>query len=434
MRSRNVPALWVASKLSNPTLYDFLKTSGVSRLKSESHYGLALVLGGAEVTMEELAMLYAVLPGGGLCGHCAIRRPIHKRRACGCSAPKPASRSGDAKGKSAARRHAADAIAFGHRPGRVEDRHVLRLSRCVDRGRDWAVCAGGVAATSTAIATQLSSESPRRLHFIFRSSMRCGSGSTTCRNHRRRGLRTSSGLRSAPSLGPNAGALPQTDQKHLVCSRSLTHRHLRSPSPSRNRHAHRSALAPDRPDRFCSEVYEFWPSDLLRLFRIAGLPAGHRRRMCRAAIWHRSDSTGLAPKITSPLRGVVYTLRPGLDRHRYDWTFSTTDADVGEVFWFANDKLLGNSRPSIPLLWRPQAGQYVVRGRRRSRPRRFTAGARPNLPLVDADRGIRTSPLVSCRCRRDDVPALCVPAPGCAPPATDCARRLPSRCAPSSVP
>ena len=37
-----------------------------ARKGGEAHYGLALVLGGAEVTMEELATLYAVLPGRGL--------------------------------------------------------------------------------------------------------------------------------------------------------------------------------------------------------------------------------------------------------------------------------------------------------------------------------------------------------------------------------
>ena len=47
VRSRNVPALTVAAKLTNPSFYAFLKSAGVSRLKSEEHYGLSLVLGAA---------------------------------------------------------------------------------------------------------------------------------------------------------------------------------------------------------------------------------------------------------------------------------------------------------------------------------------------------------------------------------------------------
>jgi len=37
----------------------------VSRLKPESYYGLALALGGGEVTMEELAGLYGMLANQG---------------------------------------------------------------------------------------------------------------------------------------------------------------------------------------------------------------------------------------------------------------------------------------------------------------------------------------------------------------------------------
>ena len=64
-RSRNIPAVSVAAKLTRPSLYDLMKTSGVSNLASEKHYGLALTLGGGEVTMEELARMYAMLANGG---------------------------------------------------------------------------------------------------------------------------------------------------------------------------------------------------------------------------------------------------------------------------------------------------------------------------------------------------------------------------------
>ena len=63
--SRNVPAVSLAAKLSQPSLYDFLKNAGVSDLKSEAHYGLALALGGGELTMQELVSLYAMLANNG---------------------------------------------------------------------------------------------------------------------------------------------------------------------------------------------------------------------------------------------------------------------------------------------------------------------------------------------------------------------------------
>jgi len=42
-----------------------LKGAEVPALKHESHYGLGLVLGNAELTMVKLAELYAVLANGG---------------------------------------------------------------------------------------------------------------------------------------------------------------------------------------------------------------------------------------------------------------------------------------------------------------------------------------------------------------------------------
>ena len=65
VRSRNVPAIEVANMLRPPGLYGFLKKAGISNLRDENFYGLALALGGAEVSMEELAGLYAMLANGG---------------------------------------------------------------------------------------------------------------------------------------------------------------------------------------------------------------------------------------------------------------------------------------------------------------------------------------------------------------------------------
>ncbi len=66
VRSRNVPAIEVANMLQPPGLYGFLKAAGVQGLRDESFYGLALALGGLDITMEELAGLYAMLANGGV--------------------------------------------------------------------------------------------------------------------------------------------------------------------------------------------------------------------------------------------------------------------------------------------------------------------------------------------------------------------------------
>ena len=64
-RSRNVPAVELASHLAHPTLYEFLSTADVRLPKTESFYGLALPLGGAEVSLQDLVRLYAALANNG---------------------------------------------------------------------------------------------------------------------------------------------------------------------------------------------------------------------------------------------------------------------------------------------------------------------------------------------------------------------------------
>ncbi|WP_461247674.1 penicillin-binding protein 1C, partial [Treponema sp. R6D11] len=64
--SRNIPAVQLAMDIHKPDLYDFLKLVGISGLKEKGHYGLSIVLGSADLTMIELATLYAALANGGV--------------------------------------------------------------------------------------------------------------------------------------------------------------------------------------------------------------------------------------------------------------------------------------------------------------------------------------------------------------------------------
>ena len=130
-RSRNVPAVTLASELSHPTLYEFLRNADVSLPQPASHYGLSLPLGGAEVTMEDLVRLYAALANDGRL------RALHRRpeRIVGrqwhsiAQSRSRVSHARDAGTNSAARN---DEHGFGSGgAGVLENRHVARISRRV---------------------------------------------------------------------------------------------------------------------------------------------------------------------------------------------------------------------------------------------------------------------------------------------------------------
>jgi penicillin-binding protein 1C len=104
------------------------------------------------------------------------------------------------------------------------------------------------------------------------------------------------------------------------------------------------------------EVYEFWPSDLARVFAQAGIPrrAPPPGSACAVAV-----ADGSPPRITSPWRATRYTLRLSRPEQRQLTLAATVDADVQRVFWFAGDSYLGSARAGVPLAWTPdRAGQW----------------------------------------------------------------------------
>ncbi|MEN8128964.1 MAG: penicillin-binding protein 1C [Pseudomonadota bacterium] len=79
--SRNVPAIALATKLADPDLYTFLQDAGLALPHDQSHYGLSLVVGGAEVSMRKLVILYAMLANGGRLSQLRATRDTPERPA-----------------------------------------------------------------------------------------------------------------------------------------------------------------------------------------------------------------------------------------------------------------------------------------------------------------------------------------------------------------
>lgn len=378
VRSRNVPALTVAAKLTNPSFYAFLKSAGISRMKSEEHYGLSLVLGGGEVTMEELATLYAMLANRG------VLRPLRWRK----SDPES---SGIRLLSDESSFMTVEMLKDNPRPGDAET-HSLRFTIEPYRAawktgtsygfRDaWtagiigpyvlAVWIGHFNGEGNPAFVGVSAAAP--LFFAIGDALYA----------RLRDL--SEPPRPLPS---NVSRVPVCAVSGQIPSKFCPHKKntwfIPGRSPIEVCQIHRPVLIDEltgkqicRSDgtsgkrRGRLEVYEFWPSDLLRLFQQAGLP----RRTPPPAEGPGCDLTaqssqGQPPTITSPLRGVVYTLTDGSslrdndgDRRDSIGLSAITDADASEVFWFVGGTLAGRSKTGQSFLWKlpTTPGKYVIR-------------------------------------------------------------------------
>jgi penicillin-binding protein 1C len=362
VRSRNVPALWVASKLSNPSLYEFLRTAGISRLKSESHYGLALVLGGAEVTMEELATLYAALPNRGLLRPLRYLKSdpqVPGVRVLSDEAsfvtldmlkdnPRPENNLASQSLLNVLPVAWKTGTSYGFRDAwtaGVVGPYVLVVWIGNFNGEGNPAFVGVTAAAPLffAIVDALAAQQhgllppPRPLpHNLSRVPVCAVSGQLPSRY------------------------CPQKQMTWFVPGRSpIEVCQLHRPVDIDDRTGRRAC--PGSAGRTHTEVFEFWPSDLLRLFRAAGLPRRTPPPPMPGCSLTAASATGVPPKITSPLRGVIYTLRPGIDQHDSIALSATTDADAQEVFWFVNESFVGKARSGTAFMWQPSPGHYTVR-------------------------------------------------------------------------
>jgi penicillin-binding protein 1C len=108
-----------------------------------------------------------------------------------------------------------------------------------------------------------------------------------------------------------------------------------------------------------SEVYEFWPTDLLQLFAQAGMP---RRRPPPPADCQRDVPSGTAPQITSPVIAVTYTVRSGRVGTETIPLAANADSEVRRLHWFVDESYVGTGTPGVAIGWQPShAGRYVVR-------------------------------------------------------------------------
>jgi penicillin-binding protein 1C len=106
-----------------------------------------------------------------------------------------------------------------------------------------------------------------------------------------------------------------------------------------------------------TEVYEFWPSDLLDLYRRAGIP----RRTPPPFDNTFASHAGIPPEITSPSADLTYTIRSGQPPSDSIAFQAVADADAHDLYWFLNEVYVGKCQVNQTLFWMPQAGKFVLR-------------------------------------------------------------------------
>lgn len=358
VRSRNVPAVALASQLADPDFHAFLRSAGIARLRSRQHYGLALALGGGEVTMEEMAALYVMLARAGR--QAPLRHLADEAVTSGTPLLSPE-----------ASYVVLDMLRTSPRPDEVPAAGKVRLHPAWKTGTSWGfrdAWTAGVVGPYVLVAWVGNFDGRGNPAFVgiqtaallfFRLV-----DALEARDHQ---------LVDAERLPPPrlarvevctaSGELPNAD-----CPQTSSTWYLPGVSPIRVSNVHRRVWIDDRtgraacppydPRHMHAEVFEYWPSELAQIFAQAGMP----RRAPPEATCQDAAAEGTPPRITSPVTGVAYALRRKGDR--VDTVPLAADADSASrrVYWFADNAYLGASSPGSGLAWRPpHGGRYVVR-------------------------------------------------------------------------
>jgi len=362
IRSRNIPAVWVSMQLKQPSFHGFLESAGVRGLKSESYYGLALALGGVEVTMEELASLYGVLANQGILQPIRVvqpARPLQPPEGPRMLSPEAAFIT----------------LEMLHRNPRPDEDGTLpvrtRWPVAWKTGTSWGfrdAWSAGIAGRYVLVVwigdfsgrgnpSFVGVDAAAPLFFRIVDA-----------------LNLARAAEPVPERRPPPGASRVTvcaasgDLPNAWCPQTVQTWYIPGKSPIRVSQLHRAVaidVSTGRPacppysagsTRF--EVFEFWTSDMLKLFREAGMPRRAPPDLPPCA----AEDTADAPRIASPARGLTYTLR----RSRPESVIALeagVAADVRNVFWFDGGALIGKSAVSAgALAWRPAAdGAHLLR-------------------------------------------------------------------------
>jgi len=364
VKSRNVPAVDIASRLAPPGLHGFLLKAGIARMRDESFYGMSLALGSAEISMQELVQLYAMLANGG------VLKPLKFLK----------SRKDD-EGPRLLSREASylvlDILSAnpsplqGFRTDWIRDHLDVSWKTGTSFGfRDaWSVGIVGPYVLAVWIGNFdgegnpafIGRDAAAPLFFEIIDSLRSQDGEINM--HSGHGLADLN--LTKVEVCAVSGGLPGPACKQTVSSWFIPGR-----SPIAKCDVHRRISVNSRTGlRACSdgapgtrsEVYEFWSSDLLAIFRQAGIPRRVPPPYEPGCNLEMTASTGAGPRITSPQEGVVYSLRVStINEERIPLT-AITDADTRIVHWFMNEEYIGRSMSGKPFYWTPTPGKFVVR-------------------------------------------------------------------------
>lgn len=358
--SRNLPAVQLQQQLNTPDFYQWLTSSGISLPQTADYYGLALVLGGMEVSMQQLVQLYGAVANRGQLQLIDWRADTAMNTGRQVLSPESAFLTLDML-----RQHPSlhtDALQqLTIQPEvawKTGTSYAFRDAWTVGVSGDYilAVWLGNFDGSSNPNLIGVRAAAPLFFSLLATLDITAASNQALFTPEAALNLRK-------VAICTRSGELP-----NKYCPHTTDSWFIPGVSPIRVSNVHRALpVFTDSGKRACMhqppltrlDVFEFWPSDIVALYRSAGI---HLRQPpafatpCAATAPLQQQ----APQIRTPQQGLVYQLssQTGQDTIALQATF---DGDVTLAHWFSGSRYLGAVKPGETLFWQAAAGQHQLR-------------------------------------------------------------------------
>jgi penicillin-binding protein 1C len=363
IESRNVPAVDLQSKLKKRSFYQLLKDAQVSDLKSAQHYGLALALGGGELTSVELASLYAMLANSGKWHRVSFNK---------WATP--------SKGKQLLSAEASyltlDMLNANKPPNAVTEFLESASVRDIPwkTGTSWAfrdAWAVGISGDHVLVIWVGNFDGRGNNAFVGRQAagplfFDAWSVINDDRSWRLKSLYQPHRLNlKRLNVCATTGDLIE---KH--CPSSVTGWFIPGVSPIKVSNVYRSLpINKNTGLRACwanpqnteQQVFEVWPSDLKHIFELAGIALRSPPKYETGCELNQTSTSGTAPVITSPTAGVDYVYRTNSEEKNLIPLKAKVDGDVEYLHWFIDSKYIASARLDQSVVWPANPGQYQVK-------------------------------------------------------------------------
>lgn len=360
-QSRNIPAIDLLIKAGPEDFIELLGKAGVKHLQDPDYYGSSLAIGGFEIPMEKIAVLYAMLANGGALRDLKFNR-LSNPPARNIMSPEAAALTLEMM-KDNKRPFAQIKAAASFR-----DFDVYWKTGTSYAFRDaWTA---GVFGDYALVVWTGKFNNEGQLSFMARTSaaplffelVKTVSGENE--------IPRTSIIGAQLNISEIAVCSVSGDLPSKYCRQTVKTHFIPGKSPIAVCDIHRPVYIDKKtgfrmpyniPGQTNTAVYEFWSSEIMSLFAMAGISRKTPPRYMPDIEITKISHHGNPPKIILPTQNITYAFRLENIADETVPFKADADTDAETIFWFLDNKYIGQSKSGTVLTANAPPGEYDVK-------------------------------------------------------------------------